>query len=127
MDFYDKHMKALEFDKVLEKLAQFTSCEDARYNALHLKPETNLELAKALLNQTTDAHMLLARFGGPSFGGLKNVKALDVLPYHSMGERKYSELGIDYPLSGMESLDKSEAQKAKGYILEGIIQARRNK
>ena len=73
MDFYDKHMKALEFDKVLEKLSQFTSCEDARYNALHLKPETNLELAKALLNQTTDAHMLLARFGGPSFGGLKNV------------------------------------------------------
>ena len=64
---------------------------------------------------------------GRFVGGLKNVKALDVLPYHSMGERKYSELGIDYPLSGMESLDKSEAQKAKGYILEGIIQARRNK
>ena len=73
MDFFDKHAKSLEFDKVLERLAQFTSCEDAKYNALHLKPETNLELAKALLNQTTDAHMLLARFGGPSFGGLKNV------------------------------------------------------
>ncbi len=73
MDYFDKHAKALEFDKVLERLAQFTSCEDAGYNALHLKPETNLELAKALLSQTADAHMLLARFGGPSFGGLKNV------------------------------------------------------
>ncbi len=73
MNSFEKHTKSLEFDKVLERLAEFTSCDDARYNALHLKPETNLELAKALLNQTVDAHMLLARFGGPSFGGLKNV------------------------------------------------------
>ena len=73
MNSFDKHSKALEFDKVLEKLAEFTSCEDARYNAVHLKPESDLDLAKALLKQTEDAHMLLARFGGPSFGGLKNV------------------------------------------------------
>ena len=70
---FDKHAKSLEFDKVLEKLADFTGCDDARYDAMHLKPESNLDLAKALLNQTVDAHMLLARFGGPSFGGLKNV------------------------------------------------------
>lgn len=37
MNSFDKHAKALEFDKVLEKLADFTSCEDARFNALHLK------------------------------------------------------------------------------------------
>lgn len=73
MNSFDKHSKALEFDKVLEQLAEFTSCDDARYNALHLRPETNPDLARALLSQTVDAHMLLARFGGPSFGGLKNV------------------------------------------------------
>ena len=70
---FDKHAKSIEFDKVLERLADFTSCDDARYEALLLKPESNLDLARALLNQTVDAHMLLARFGGPSFGGLKNV------------------------------------------------------
>ncbi len=70
---FDKHAKSLEFDKVLERLADFTGCDDARYDALHLKPESNLDLARALLSQTVDAHMLLARFGGPSFGGLKNV------------------------------------------------------
>ena len=64
---------------------------------------------------------------GRFIGGLKNVKALDVLPYHSMGERKYIELGIDYPLLGMESLSKSDAEKAKNYILVGIREARRNK
>ena len=64
---------------------------------------------------------------GRFIGGLSNVKALDVLPYHSMGEKKYHELGIEYPLLGMESLVKSEAEKAKNYILEGILEARRNK
>ena len=64
---------------------------------------------------------------GRFIGGLSSAKALDVLPYHSMGEKKYAELGIDYPLSGMESLDKSDAEKAKAYILEGIREVRRNK
>ena len=73
MKLFEKNAKALEFDKVLEKLAEFTSCEDARENALNLRPESSLAMAQALLNQTADAHMLLARFGGPSFGGLKNV------------------------------------------------------
>ena len=73
MNSFDKHAKSIEFDKVLERLAEFTGCDDTRYNALHLRPESNLDLARALLSQTADAHMLLARFGGPSFGGLKNV------------------------------------------------------
>ena len=73
MKSFDKHAKSIEFDKVLERLADFTGCDDACYDAMHLKPEANLDLARALLNQTVDAHMLLARFGGPSFGGLKNV------------------------------------------------------
>ena len=37
------------------------------------EPLTREALAQALMNQTRDAHMLLARFGGPSFGGLRNV------------------------------------------------------
>ncbi len=69
----DKHHKALELDKILSRLAAFTSCEDARYEAENLTPETNLSLAKVLLQQTDDAHMLMAKFGAPSFGGLKNI------------------------------------------------------
>lgn len=69
----NRHHKSLELDKVLEMLASHTSCDDARQLALELKPETLLDSAQALMNQTRDAHMLLARFGGPSFGGLRNV------------------------------------------------------
>ncbi|MBP3442205.1 MAG: endonuclease MutS2 [Clostridia bacterium] len=69
----NRHHKSLELDKVLEMLAAHTSCEDARLSALELVPQTDLDSAQALMNQTRDAHMLLARFGGPSFGGLTNV------------------------------------------------------
>lgn len=69
----NRHHKSLELDKVLQMLAGHASCEDAKQKALELKPESNLDTAQALMNQTRDAHMLLARFGGPSFGGLTNV------------------------------------------------------
>ncbi len=69
----NKHYKALELDKVLLRLADFTSCEDARYEAEHLEPESNIHTVNNLISQTADAHMLMAKFGAPSFGGLKNV------------------------------------------------------
>ncbi len=68
-----KHLLSLELDKVLEMLAEHTAAKEAKEMALELKPEPSLPLAQALMNQTKDAHMLLARFGGPSFGGLVNV------------------------------------------------------
>ncbi len=69
----NKHHNTLELNKVLTLLTKYTSCEDAKFEAEHLTPESNLELAKVLLKQTEDAHMLMAKFGAPSFGGLKNV------------------------------------------------------
>lgn len=73
---------------------------------------------------TDDAEDL--RSLGRFIGGLKNVQALDVLPYHTLGESKYHTLGLKYPLEGMPSLDGAEAEKAKLHILEGIREARRH-
>ena len=61
---------------------------------------------------------------GRFIGTLKNLKALDVLPYHTMGVNKYKELGMEYPLEGLEALPKEKATEAKGYILEGIREVR---
>ena len=62
---------------------------------------------------------------GRFIGRLKNLKALDVLPYHTMGVSKYKELNIPYRLEGVNALSKEEAQKAKSLILEGIKEVRK--
>lgn len=64
---------------------------------------------------------------GKFIGTLKNLKALDVLPYHGMGEQKYRDLGIDYPLAGTPALDKQKALRAKEAILRGVSEVRRKK
>ena len=64
---------------------------------------------------------------GRFIGGLDNLQALDVLPYHAMGEAKYRELGMDYPLAGLPALAKEKAIAAKGHIIEGIKEARKVK
>ena len=61
---------------------------------------------------------------GQFMATLRHVKALDVLPYHNMGEVKYENLGIDYPLKGMKSLDKSKAVWARGIILQAYREER---
>ena len=69
----NRHYKALELDKVLAMLADLASCQDSKEQALSLKPESNITIAKGELRKTEDAFILLAKFGGPSFGSIKNV------------------------------------------------------
>ena len=57
---------------------------------------------------------------GYFIGGLSNLKALDVLPYHTMGEVKYQNLGIDYKLKGVEPMDPNKIPEKKQVILNGI-------
>ena len=63
---------------------------------------------------------------GEFIGALKSLHALDVLPYHTMGVHKYSELGMEYPLKNIEALSVKDAEKAKLYIIEGIKKVRGN-
>jgi pyruvate formate lyase activating enzyme len=57
---------------------------------------------------------------GYFIGGLKTLKALDVLPYHTMGVTKYEKLGIKYPLEGVPPMDKDKLLDKKQVILNGI-------
>lgn len=57
---------------------------------------------------------------GEFLAELKNIKALDVLPYHDMGRGKYKELGLVYSLEGVPPLTKEEAIKARNTIIKAL-------
>ena len=71
----------------------------------------------------TDNELWLDRLG-EFLGKLKNIKALDVLPYHTMGEVKYQRLNIPYPLKGVAPLDKEDALKARSVIINAMRRVR---
>lgn len=61
---------------------------------------------------------------GYFLGELRNIKALDVLPYHTMGVVKYQQMGLKYPLDGIESAPKELAQEATQVIYSALRQKR---
>jgi pyruvate formate lyase activating enzyme len=63
---------------------------------------------------------------GYFIGGLKTLRALDALPYHTMGKPKYEKLGIEYPLGDTPPMDKKVLIAKKEVILNGIRDRRRD-
>ena len=51
---------------------------------------------------------------------MKNIKALDILPYHNMAIPKYEALGINYPLKSTPPTTKEEAIWARDIILQNM-------
>ena len=51
---------------------------------------------------------------------LKTLEALDVLPYHTMGVKKYEALGIPYRLEGLKPASAEYASEKKKIILEAM-------
>lgn len=61
---------------------------------------------------------------GYFIGGLNNLRALDVLPYHTLGLPKYEKLGMEYRLKDVPAMDKGKVIEKKKVILDGIRQRR---
>ena len=70
-----KSLKALELDKIAAKLASFASIPEAKELALALSPFETLYDVQAAVNQTNAAYVLMAKYGSPSFGAIKNVSS----------------------------------------------------
>ena len=62
---------------------------------------------------------------GEFLSRLKNIKALDVLPYHDMAIPKYENLGINYPLENVPPLKHDDALKARNIIVNAIKKYRK--
>lgn len=51
--------------------------------------------------------------------GLKNIQKVEVLPYHTLGEYKWKELGYDYPLAGIEPPTNERVRNANELLHTG--------
>lgn len=69
----EKHFKTLGLDKILEVLALKVDAYDAKQKIFEIQPSSNIDTVKRLLDETSTAHSLIARYKAPSFVGLKKV------------------------------------------------------
>ncbi len=134
-----------EYNEKLEKLLTMTDL--VMLDIKHIDPEKHKELtsqpndgilAFAELLSERDVPIWIRHVVVPGYtdddeyleklgyfiGGLKSLKALDVLPYHDMAKPKYENLGMDYVLKDVPPLDKSVALEKKEVILKGIRKRR---
>lgn len=58
---------------------------------------------------------------GQYLKSLSYLEKLEVLPYHSMGEVKYNQLGLDYPLKGTPQLTKQQAAECEKIIRDAML------
>ena len=131
--------------KVFEKLLKYTNLvlldikhiDNSEHKKLTGHPNENiLDFAKYLSDKnipTWIRHVVVPGINDKSeyleqlglfLGKLKNIKALDVLPYHDMAIPKYKNLNIEYPLNGIAPLTKEEAIKARNIIINSMKKAR---
>lgn len=75
-------------------------------------------IRRVLVPGVTDAAEDLMDLG-LFIGELSGVEKVEVLPYHRMGEYKWRQLGIRYPLEGTPEPDSKEIERAYRLIGEG--------
>lgn len=71
----NKHYKTLGLDKILHMLSLKVDSQDAKNKILNIEPSTKIHDVQKLLNETLEAHSLMARYKSPSFASLKNIES----------------------------------------------------
>ena len=69
-----KALYTLEFNKILEQLAELAETEGAAEMALRLTPSSDIEKVRKMQQRTTDAKTLVGMKGTPSFGRVKDIR-----------------------------------------------------
>ncbi len=75
MTQYEKSAATLELPAILAMLARHAVSDAARERALAVSPSTDAATVKRLLAETSAARGMMVKRGGPSFSGVKDVRA----------------------------------------------------
>lgn len=57
---------------------------------------------------------------GQFIAPFRNLKVLDILPYHTMGTVKYEKLGMEYKLKDVPAMSKDTAVELKKIVIKGL-------
>ena len=74
-ELYDKSLLRLELDQVLQQLSACAGSQGGKEACLRLRPVSDLEEVRMMLQQTTAASDLCTRKGNPIFGDVTDVSA----------------------------------------------------
>lgn len=55
------------------------------------------------------------------------IEKIEILPYHKMGLEKYEELGMAYPLDGVNEMDKEKAKHFEDMMMNMLSEEKSNK
>ena len=74
-ELYEKSLLKLELDRVLEQLAECAGSTEGKAACMLLRPTSDLEDVRLMLDQTTAASDLCTRKGNPGFSEVRDVSA----------------------------------------------------
>ena len=74
-ELYEKSLLKLELDQVLELLAECAGSQEGKAACRNLRPNSDLEDVKLMLEQTTAASDLCTKKGNPGFSEVRDVSA----------------------------------------------------
>ena len=74
-ELYDKSLQKLELDRVLSMLAECAGSTEGKEACMRLRPTSDLEDVRLMLDQTTAASDLCTRKGNPGFSEVRDVSA----------------------------------------------------
>ena len=89
------------------------------------KKQVDMWIRHVVVPGITDDEKYLYELGY-FIGQFSNLKALDLLPYHTMGSAKYEKLGIEYPLKDMPAMAKDVMPEKKQIVINGIKKRRQD-
>ncbi|MCG4282349.1 pyruvate formate-lyase-activating protein [Lacticaseibacillus saniviri] len=101
----DEHRKLTGFgnENILDMI-QYMSSHDC-----------DMWIRHVLVPTRTDFDVYLAQLGD-YIKTLHNVQKVEILPYHTMGVNKYHELGIKYPLEGIQAPTPDRVKNAENLL-----------
>ncbi len=70
---FSKALTTLEFDKIIDMLAECTVIDSAKEIIRQLRPSVSAKHIKYMLSQTSEAKNIMASKGKPSFGGVTDI------------------------------------------------------